>query len=185
MHRIVCYLYVFAYGSYLRWAFGPNIPLLAIPGSSVKERNYQGVLWGLAVFGIRPWDASRVVYFQRDAYRRASGHGVWLEAVLSRGRRMRKMGGWGLLRVAFSMWGCPCVVGGHHVCWGPCYSRWRCPCVVGSHRLLRFVYSGTVGTSLFIYLILSIVPRTYAYIEPTLTEIIMYLSHDLLCPASW
>ena len=54
MHRTMCYLYLFTCGSYLRWAFGPNISLLAILGSNVKEGIYQGVLRGLAMFGIRP-----------------------------------------------------------------------------------------------------------------------------------
>jgi len=40
-------------GSYLGWAFGPNIPFLAILGSSVEGRNYQEVLRGLTIFGIR------------------------------------------------------------------------------------------------------------------------------------
>jgi len=37
MHGIVCYLYLFTCGSYLGWAFWPNIPFLAILGSSVKR----------------------------------------------------------------------------------------------------------------------------------------------------
>jgi len=35
----LCYLYLFTYGSYLGWAFWPNIPFLAILGSSVKGEN--------------------------------------------------------------------------------------------------------------------------------------------------
>jgi len=81
MHKTVCYLYLFTYGSYLRWAFGPNIPLLAILGSSVKERNYQGVLRGLAVFGIR-YSAMRCV-----------DGGILLEGCLSQGKGL-----WGLAR---------------------------------------------------------------------------------------
>ena len=39
MHGTMCYLYLFTCGSYLGWAFWPNIPFLAILGSSVKGRN--------------------------------------------------------------------------------------------------------------------------------------------------
>ena len=53
MHRTVCYLYLFTYGPYLRWAFGPNILFLVIRGSIIEGRNYQEVLRGLAVLGIR------------------------------------------------------------------------------------------------------------------------------------
>jgi len=53
MYRIVCYLYLFTCGSYLRWAFRPNILFLVIHGSIVKGRKYQEVLRGLAVLGIR------------------------------------------------------------------------------------------------------------------------------------
>jgi len=34
------------------------IPFLAISGSNALERNYQEVLRGFAVFGIRPWGSS-------------------------------------------------------------------------------------------------------------------------------
>ena len=46
MHGIVCYLYLFTCGSYLGWAFWPNIPFLAILGSSVKRGEVtKGSFW--------------------------------------------------------------------------------------------------------------------------------------------
>ena len=49
-----CAIYTFfTCESYLGWAFGPNIPFLAILVSNAEGRNYQEVLQGLAVFGTR------------------------------------------------------------------------------------------------------------------------------------
>ena len=45
-----CAIYTFCTcGSYLGWAFWPNIPFLAILGSSVERGNYPEILQGFAV----------------------------------------------------------------------------------------------------------------------------------------
>jgi len=81
MHGIVCYLYLFTCGSYLGWAFWPNIPFLAILGSSVKGEDLpRGPSCPSGVGGVR-YSAMRCVK-----------GGFLLGGCLSRGNRLSGFG---------------------------------------------------------------------------------------------